>query len=93
MLGEAPGFVGRKGARTMGEVIGWVFLVVAAICSLGVFGISAGTRQPDMDDRRPVWERDYEHHSRLAGNPRFALLVFGGLAFGLLGMYLIGMFG
>jgi hypothetical protein len=79
----------------MRETIGWIFIGPSIVCGIRVFMISASTRSPHdmMHDKRSVFERDYEHQSRLAKNPIYGQLVFVGLLLGLIGMYLVGMFG
>ena len=75
------------------EMIGWVFIGLSIVCGIRVFLISASTRNPrDMYDPRPVFEREQEHQTRLTMNPTYRQLAFLGLLFGLIGMYLVGMF-
>jgi hypothetical protein len=76
------------------ETIGWIFIGLSIVCGIRVLLISASTRSPHhMYDPRSVFEREYEHQERLAKNPTHGRLVFLGLLFGLIGMYLVGMFG
>ncbi len=76
------------------ETIGWIFIGLSMVCGVRVFLISAYTRNPRaMHDRRSVFDREQEHRERLAQNPTHGRLVLMGLLFGLIGMYLVGMFG
>ena len=77
----------------MKEVFGWFFIGLSVLCITRVFAISAMIRRSDsLYDPRSVFEREHEHHSKLAKNPEFILLVFLGLVFVFTGIYLIGMF-
>lgn len=74
----------------MQEIVGYIFCGIAFLCAIGVFRISAQTRSySDMHDLRSVFERDYKHHSKLAKNPKFVILVSVGLFCAFIGIALV----
>lgn len=74
------------------EVFGWICFAIAGVCAVGVFIISARTRNPqELEDPRSVFEKDYEHHQKLLKNPLFRRFLFAGIVFGIAGFVLIMM--
>lgn len=84
----------------MREVLGWLLCGLGGVCTLCVMALEAGQGVPrDSDqrsvfsDHRSVFDKEHEQMKNQQKSPYHGVLVVLGLAFTLLGLYLLGVFG
>jgi len=78
----------------MREILGWICLGVGAACSLLTFFIEAkSVSHSDAFGDKSFFEREGKIDEKNHRGRGFKPVVFIGLVFFVLGMYLVGMFG